>query len=524
MVDTPPVSMRFIDAFRRTVRCHGSETAVLTGEGRRFSYAELDERSTRLANAVRSRVGDGPLASLGVNGPEMLDSMVTGHKRGTPTVQLPFRAKPGELVRMCEAASAEVLLFDDTKAETARAMLDRGDFAFGVHAGEKSLDIDDVVGYEDLLAGGDPKPDPELPADGHTSVFYTSGTTSLPKAVPFDGEQLWYGAIQGVMEHGIDHTDTGVMATPWYHMVSSDAWIYPHLLAGATLIIQSDFDPAAALDLVDRHEATGLLAVPTQLSAMNGVAEDANYDTESLTYIRTGGSVVSERLVDRTNEHLSEHLYNTYGMTEAGPNLSFAHPSAQADHPGTIGKEAHTYELRVVETAPISEDPDPEATVDAGEQGEIIARGPGMARGYIDNPEAEAKSFFDGWLRTRDVAEVDEDGFLYIVDRVDNMFQSGGENVYPVEVEHALETHDAVTEAFVYGEDDEHWGNVVSAVIVVDDDDVSAEELDDFCREETDLANFKRPRNYVVRSEGASIPRTSTGKIQRDAVLDEVMD
>ncbi|WP_435064387.1 class I adenylate-forming enzyme family protein [Halobaculum sp. EA56] len=516
--------MRFIDAFRRSVRCHGAEPAVLTDDGRRFTYADLDDRTSRLANGLAERLGDGPVAALGVNGPEMVEAMVAGHKRGTPTVQLPFRAKPAELVRMCEAAGATGLIFDDGKAETARAMLDRGDFSLAVHAGERAVDVDGAEEYGSLLDGAEPELDGSLPADGDVSVFYTSGTTSLPKAVPFDGEQLWYGAIQGVMEHGIDHTDVGVMTTPWYHMVSSDAWIYPHLVAGAAVLVQSDFDPADALSLVEEHGVTGLLAVPTQLTAMNDVQEEADYDTSSLSYIRTGGSVVSERLVERTHEYLSEHLYNTYGMTEAGPNLSFAHPSAQLDHPGTIGKEAHTYELRVVETAPIDEDPDPEATVDPGEQGEIIARGPGMARGYIDNPEAEAKSFFDGWLRTRDVAEVDEDGYLYIVDRVDNMFQSGGENVYPVEVEHALENHDAVREAFVYGEDDEHWGKVVSAVVVVDEDaDVTGDDLDEFCREETDLANFKRPRNYAVRT-GASIPRTSTGKIKRDAVLDEIED
>ena len=514
--------MRVVDAFRRSVRCHGANAAVVTDDGREFSYAELDERSTRLAAAVEARVGDGHLASLGVNGPEMVESMIAGHERGAATLQLPFRAKPAELVRMCEAADAEVLLFDDAKAETARAMLDRGEFEFAVHAGEAAA-IDGADSYDDVLADAEPSLDPALPRDGDVSVFYTSGTTSLPKAVPFDGEQLWYGGIQGVMEHGIDPTDVGVLATPWYHMVSSDAWIYPHLIAGATVLIQSDFDPTDTLELIEEHDATGVLAVPTQLTALNDVQAEAGFDTGSLSYVRTGGSVVSERLVERTHEHLSEALCNTYGMTEAGPNLSFAHPEDQLDHPGTIGAEAHTYELRVVETAPITDDPDPEATVDPGEQGEIIARGPGMADGYVDNPEAESKSFFDGWLRTRDVAEVDEDGYLYVVDRVDNMFQSGGENVYPVEVEHALEEHEAVEEAFVHGEDDEHWGKVVSAIVIVTEDaNVDGDDLDDYCRGETDLANFKRPRNYTIRSPAASIPRTSTGKIRRDAVIDEL--
>lgn len=510
--------MRFLDAFRRTVRCHGSETAVISDDGRQFTYSEVDRRSSQLVNALHNRLGNDPCAVLSLNRPEALETMIAGQKRGTPTAQLPYRGEAAELVRMCEAANVSGLIFDEATAETGKKMLELGEFDTAIHIGDTGIDISVAEPYEDVLSDASKDRDPQLPADGWCSVFYTSGTTSLPKAVPFNSEQLWYGAIQGVMEHGIEKTDVGLMTTPWYHMVSSDAWIYPHLLAGAAVLVQSEFDPTAALELIEDYDATGLLAVPTQLSGMNDVQEDASFDTDSLEYIRTGGSVVSESLVERTSELLSDRIYNTYGMTEAGPNLGFAHPEDQRDRPGTIGKEAHTYELRVVEPVSISATPDPEATVDAGEEGEIIARGPGKADGYIDNPEAEEKSFFDDWLRTRDIARIDEEGFLYIVDRVDNMFQSGGENVYPVEVEHALSEHDAVSEAFVYGTDDEHWGKVVSAVVITHDN-VSEEELDEFCRNETDLANYKRPRNYDIRPDTESIPRTSTGKIKRGELL-----
>lgn len=510
--------MHFRDAFERTVRCHGSETAVIGDDGRELTYTDINQASTKLANALQNHLGNTACAVLSTNRPEVIETMLAGHKRGIATAQLPFRGEASELVRMCEAANVGGLIFDHSTVETARAMLEQGEFELAIHIGDTDVDQSIAKPYRDVLAEASSEIDPALPAGDRCSVFYTSGTTSVPKAVPFSSEQLWYGAIQGTMEHGIDKTDIGLMTTPWYHMVSSDAWIYPHLLAGATIIIQSDFDPTETLELIEEHGATGLLAVPTQLTAMNDVQEDAEFDTDSLKYIRTGGSVVSELLVERTSELLSENVYNTYGMTEAGPNLAFAHPEDQHERPGTIGKEAYTYELRVVEPAPISSNPDPEATVDAGEQGEIIARGPGKADGYIDNPEAEEKSFFDDWLRTRDVARIDEEGYLYIVDRIDNMFQSGGENIYPVEVEHALTEHEAVTEAFVYGIDDEQWGNVVGAVVITDGD-VSKEELDEFCRDETDLADYKRPRQYDLRPETEPIPRTSTGKIKRGEIL-----
>ncbi|WP_435181121.1 class I adenylate-forming enzyme family protein [Halorussus sp. AFM4] len=510
--------MEYLEAFERTVRVHGDDRAIVTDDGRAFTYREFDRRSTELTNALAERVGDAPCAVLTLNSPAAAEAMIAGHKRGSPTVQLPFRGKPGELLEMIETAGAEALVFDDANAETALAVLEDADFDVGFHAGSKDLDAPDVESYESVLDAASSQLPADLPADGKTNVFYTSGTTSRPKAVPFDGEQMWIGAYQVVMEHGIDQTDRAIVTSPWYHMVTSDAWLYPHWLAGATTILHSSFEPDEVLELIEEHGATGLLAVPTQLTTLNEVQEEARYDTSTLDYIRTGGAVVTEELVKRTTELLSDQLYNTYGMTEAGPDLTFAHPSVQDEHPGTIGKESFSWELRVVESVPLDEHPDPEATVDPGEQGEIIARGPGVPDGYIDNPDAEEKSFFGEWLRTRDVARVDEDGFLYIVDRVDNMFTSGGENIYPAEVERTLQDHESVTDALVVGLDDETWGNKVTAVVVCDDE-VTHEELDQFCQDHDSLANYKRPREYAVRTE--PLPRTDTGTVERETVVSE---
>jgi len=168
----------------------------------------------------------------------------------------------------------------------------------------------------------------------------------------------------------------------------------------------------------------------------------------------------------------------------------------------------------------LAEDPDPEATVDAGERGEIIARGPGMSDGYIDNPDADEKTYFDGWLRTRDVARVDEEGYLYIVDRVDNMIVSGGENVYPAEVERVLGNHPDVEEACVFGRDDDQWGEVVTAVVVVAEGaDVSDEDLDQYCLQHDGLADFKRPREYAITHD--ALPRTDTGTIMREQLVEK---
>lgn len=515
--------MHYLEAFERTVRVHGDDTAIVADDGRSFTYSEFDRRSTELSNAAADRVGDAPLAVLALNSPAAADAMLAGHKRGTPTVQLPFRGKPDELAEMLTTAGARALLFDDANADTAIEVVDATDVEVAFHVGDRDVDHDAVVSYDAAREAADSTLADHLPADGKTNVFYTSGTTSRPKAVPFDGEQMWYGAYQGVMEHGIDQTDVAIVTTPWYHMVTSDAWLYPHWLAGATTFLHRDFHPEEVLEYVEEYAATGLLAVPTQLSILNDTQADADdpYVTDSLEYIRTGGSVVTEELVERTAEHLTDQLYNTYGMTEGGPNFTFAHPSVQREHTGTVGKESFSWELRVVETAPVDEHPDPDAEVGPGEQGEIIARGPGVPDGYIDNPEAEQKTFFGEWLRTRDVARVDQDGFLYVTDRVDNMFISGGENIYPAEVERAVDGHPLVSETMVFGQDDDEWGNKVTAVVVAEGD-VSSEELDQFCRKHDSLANYKRPREYVVRDE--PLPRTDTGTIERETVIAEHFD
>ena len=513
--------MNLKDALDRTVRCYPDQPALVTDDGRSFTYSELDERATRLANALAERVGTDRCATLSVNTVAAIESMFAGNKRGAGTVQLSYRATVEELAKMAETAEATAVIFDDHNADAALQLLDRDVFEVAIHAGDREIDRDGVESYEAVLDGADPELEPTLPADDECAVLYTSGTTSVPKAVPFDQEQLWYGAIQGVMEHGIDETDTALCTSPWYHMVTTDAWLYPHFVAGATVVLHSTFEPEEALELIAEHDVTGLLGVPTQLKALNGVQKEVEtpYDTDSLQYIRTGGAIVTEDLVEETHEYLSEQVYNTYGMTEAGPDLTFAHPNAQEDHPGTIGKEAFSWEIRVVESPGLSENPDPENTVDAGERGEIIARGPGMSTGYIDNDEAEAKSYFDGWLRTRDVARIDEEGYLYIVDRVDNMIVSGGENIYPAAVERVLGNHPDVAEACVFGRDDEEWGQVVTAVVVTEAGaDLTDDDLDEYCLQHDGLADFKRPRAYAITDE--PLPRSDTGTILREQLVE----
>jgi fatty-acyl-CoA synthase len=199
-------------------------------------------------------------------------------------------------------------------------------------------------------------------------------------------------------------------------------------------------------------------------------------------------------------------------MTEMGPAATFITPDEVREHLGSVGRAAMNHEVRIVEPTE-GEDPDdpvgPEDTVAQGETGEIILQGPPMMDGYHGQPEKTADAIRDGWFFTGDAGYLDEDGFLFLVDRIDDMIISGGENIYPTEVENVLYEHDGVAEAAVVGEDDDEWGERVVAYVV---GEVTAEQLETFCREHDGLADFKRPRAYYLRE---SLPRNPSGKIQK---------
>ena len=506
--------MKDLRAFRRVVRRYGDRTALVDESGDTRTYSELGRRTDALARALNERLGDGRTASLLNNSPAAVEMMLAAQKRGRANAQLSFRGAAGELCEMVSVAEADALVYDEANAEMAEAVLDRMELDAALYVGDGKPSRADAERYEAVVEAATPTYQAVQDPEAETGVLYTSGTTSTPKAVLQDQERVWLGAAQVVMELGLGPNDVALVTTPWYHDVTTVAWIYPHLQVGATLVLQSVFEPPKTLDLLEAHDVTGLLAVPAQLEALLDAEAAGSYDLSALSYVRTGGAVVSPSLVERVRARMTEGVYNTYGLTEGISNLTHAYPEEQLDNPGTVGSASFNWEIRVVEAADPDEDPDPTAVVDRGESGELIGRGP-FVDGYIDSPMAEERLFVgDEWLRTMDVAHVDENGGLHIVDRVDNMLVSGGENIYPQEVEMVLEGHPAVSAAAVVGIPDDEWGERVAAVVVAEG--VSAAELDDYCQRHDSLADFKRPRSYAVTSD--SLPRSDTGTLLRDEI------
>jgi acyl-CoA synthetase (AMP-forming)/AMP-acid ligase II len=311
--------------------------------------------------------------------------------------------------------------------------------------------------------------------------------------------------------------DVGLSILPLYHCAELHANLFPRVHRGATNVIHHEFDPAATLAAVEEHDVSLLFAAPTAWNAIARTAAETDFDVSSLRLGLYGAAPMPERVLDLCMEHLCEDYVQAYGMTEIGPCGTFQSPDEQRSKQGSAGTAALNHSLRVVEP-----DAAPDATVEQGEVGEILISGPCTMREYWNRPDATAESLREQggrtWYYTGDLGYRDEDGYLFVVDRKDDMIISGGENVYPSEVEDVLFAHDDVVEAAVVGEPDEEWGERVVAYIVGDAD---AETLDSYMLETDRLADFKRPRAYYFVEE---LPKNPSGKVQKFRLRSDEVD
>lgn len=509
--------MEAVRTFKRATRRFPDRTAIKTRSGVEYTYSKLDARSDSLAAALDSRLGQGRCASLLSNGSAAIEMMIAAQKRGQANAQLSFRGAPSELVHMVEAADAQGLVFDDANVESAIELLERVDMKAAVHIGDADLDTSvNVESYKDIVNQTDNDYSIDLnnlDSSAESAILYTSGSTGKPKAVLQDQERAWVASSQSIMEMSISPDDTILTITPWYHDVTTVTNILPALQAGATLVPYASFDPVAGLEAIENHQITIVLLVPTQLDAIVEEYMKEDYDISSLRVVRTGGAAVSPELVERTRKHFAACIHNTYGLTEGFANLTHAYPYEQADNPGTMGNLSFAWEdVRVVEPVEPEEIPDPDAVVNQGEIGEIIAKGP-CADGYLNR--SDENLLVNDWLRTGDLARVNDADGLHFVDRNDNMIVSGGENIYPQEVELTLQEYEKVEDVVVIGVAHEHWGKQVGAVVRGDADEA---ELDTYCQNHEDLADFKRPRKYVFTNK--ELPRSDTGTLLRERIHD----
>jgi acyl-CoA synthetase (AMP-forming)/AMP-acid ligase II len=372
-----------------------------------------------------------------------------------------------------------------------------------IHCGERPAP-DGTLDYEELITQNAPVPDADRGFDQLAGIFYTGGTTGQPRGVMISHRNLVWSAL-GMVASGHFLVPGGryLHAAPMFHLADLTAWIGRELLGGAHVIIPS-FNAAGAADAMQAHRVTDVLLVPAMVQMLVNHPHIEKYDFASLKHLTYGAAPITETVLHRAMELFPDTGFlQGYGMTEMSPVIALLAPADHAEPRlrRAAGRAAVHAEVKIVDSA--------DGEVPRGTVGEVVARGGGVMLGYWNKPEETADALRGGWMHTGDAAFMDENGYIFIVDRIKDMIISGGENVYSAEVENVLAKHPAVAACAVVGVPDQQWGERVHAVVVATDGaEVPDAALREFCRQE--IAGYKVPRSFEYVD---SLPLSGAGKV-----------
>ncbi len=486
------------------------KTAVIFKD-KRFTYAEMNERATRFGNGVRS-LGLEPRDRLAVilrNRSEYMEILYGLAKAGVTVVPVNWRFAPEEMRYVIDHSEATAIAVADEfvgKLATVAKDLHRVDRARIIHLdGEPPAGM---LSYEALLADASSE---EIgfesgPKDPYY-FGYTSGTTGFPKG-SINPHGDWETRMMGLFGlFRLDENDVQLLAMPLFHanaIASSSGGHY----AGQTVVIMERFDPEEALRLMERHRTTFSSMVPTMFNRIMNLQPQVfnKYDVSSMKcFIQSSAPIPFPTKQWVIENFPNAGLHEFYGGSEVGV-VTYLAPEEQLERPGSIGRALPVVEIRLVD--------EEGREVPQGEVGQLISRpigGVDLARAaeYHKDEKSTKKNFRDGWFYSGDMARVDEDGFYYLVDRKFDMIISGGENIYPAEIENVLHEHEKILEAAAIGVPDDDWGEAVKAVLVLREGrEATEEEIIRYCREH--LAGYKVPRSVDFVDH---LPKTDTGKI-----------
>ena len=475
---------------------------ALTFEGATRSYVEMQDGIDRLAAALRAAGlcrGD-RVAFLGLNQPVYFDLLFAAARLGAIFVPLNYRLTGPELDYIINDAGVHTLVVDGPHRPIIDGIRERlccRLYLSADGAAQGWQPISDFIGDAAPFVEGEPTADDDIAV-----IMYTSGTTGRPKGVMLTHGNLWWANINATLGADFSQDDVLLLTAPLFHIGGLNTGALGTWQKGGHIVLRRSFDPALFLADVAEYRVTKAFAVPAMLLFISQNPDFADADLSSLRMISCGGAPVPEPLLQLCNAR-GIPVNQGYGLTETAPAGTFLGSDFALPKLGSAGKAAFFVDLRVVGE-------DGRTPLAAGERGEIIMRGPHIMRGYWNKPDATAAAIDpEGWFHTGDIGYLDADGFLYICDRLKDMIISGGENVYPAEVEAVLYAHSAIAEIAVIGEPSEKWGESVTAVAVLKaGTSLDLDELRGWASER--LARYKMPTRLEIIE---ALPRNPAGKV-----------
>lgn len=494
----------------RTAQRVNERRVAISFDGRDLTYDELDDRSDRLAAALRDHgfaKGD-RVGVLMYNRTEWAEVFFAVAKLGGVVVPINYLLKTTEVAYILDDCGASWVVYE----KSLRSIVPRGDGR--KHVGVDLCEDDGVLDYHALVEAGRPDTLPPVAADDLLLLQYTSGTTGVPKGAMHTHSTVLWNSFHQIVDYGVTSDEVFVVmpalcwAAGFHDIALATLW------RGGRVILSpsTGFEPARFLAMVERERVTSALLVPTVLKRVLAEPTFADHDLSSLRIIYSGGEPVPITAIEEARRTLpSCALLQVYGMSEFPTMMLYLDARDAERKIGSAGRACSAAEIRVVDPAGVDVPP--------GTVGEVICRSPASMLGYYGKPRATEATLVDGWLHTGDLAQVDEEGYVFISGRSKDMIISGGLNVYPAEVERVIAQHPEVLEAAVVGVADPKWGEIGDALVVLRPEATLSEaDLLPYLKEQ--LANYKIPRRFTFT--GDPLPRTTSGKVQKFRVKERL--
>jgi len=515
---TPPTNARSVKAlFDTSLERYADRTAVRVDDTE-VTYGELDERANAVARGL-AKLGVEPEDRVGLLTANCLEYVIADLalvKAGAAKVPLNDMLTPDEFEYILDDAGVETVVCGPGFVDTV------DDLRLSLDALETVVAIDDEQslseGFEtfaDLDGRADTPPDVSLAPDDVAGHYYTGGTTGEPKGVIHTQEGMAMAMYSHIIELDVSGDDTMLLMTPLPH--SAGAFLWAGLLTGTSAIIHDGFEPSRALKSIAAHDVTWTFMVPTMIYRLLDHEALQSTETDSLSTLAYGAAPMTPARLREGLDVFGPIFLQFYGQTEV-PNVITTLGKAEHRHAiengdehrlSSAGQPCLMSDVRIA-------DPETGDPVELGEDGEILATAPYAMTEYFDRPEKTSETLVDGWVRTGDIGRLDEDGYVYLLDRASNMIITGGMNVYSTEVEEVLDEHPDIQQVAVIGTPDDEWGELVTAVVVAHDvATVTEADIIEFANDR--LADYKRPKRVEFVDD---IPKTPYGKMDKKALRD----